>query len=68
MSTPVPVPPKKVKSIPDFLREDAPFERNKTYELIKSGALETVRIGGRQYIKMASFDRLIGETVVTKGN
>jgi hypothetical protein len=50
---------KKVKSIPAFLKEDAPWGRNKTYELIKSGDLKTVRIMGRQYVVMASFDQLI---------
>jgi hypothetical protein len=54
-------PQKKVKSIPEFLKDDAPFGRVKVYQLIASGDLETVRIGGRQYIKMASFERLIGE-------
>ena len=61
MGEPMDKPAKKVKSIPDFIREDAPFDRNKTYKLIASGDLQTVRIGGRQYIKMESFNRLIGE-------
>ena len=52
---------KKIKSIPDFLKEDAPFGRNKCFELIRSGDLKTIRIGGRQYIRMESFARLIGE-------
>jgi hypothetical protein len=51
-------PKKKIKSIPRFQEEDAPWGRNKTYELIKAGELKTVRIGGRQYIVMASFDQL----------
>jgi len=54
-----PTPQKKIKSIPDFIKEDAPFGRNKVYELIKSGDLKTVRIGGRQYVVMSTFDRLI---------
>jgi hypothetical protein len=51
-------PQKKLKSIPDFIREDAPFGRNKVYEFIRDGVLKTVRIGPRQYIVMESFNRL----------
>ena len=56
---PTPLPQKKIKSIPDFVRQDAPLGRNKIYQLIKDGSLRTVRIAGRQYIVMASFERLI---------
>ena len=52
-------PPKKIKSIPRYQREDAAWGRSKTYELIKSGDLQTVRIAGRQYVVMASHERLI---------
>jgi hypothetical protein len=52
-------PPKKIKPIPRFIEQDEPFGRTKVYDLIKSGELETVRIGGRQYVVMESFDRLI---------
>jgi hypothetical protein len=49
----------KVKSIPRYQREDAAWGRSKTFDLIKDGERKTVRIGGRQYIVMASHDRLI---------
>jgi hypothetical protein len=52
-------PPKKIKSIPRYQREDAAWGRSKTYELIRSGDLQTVRIAGRQYVVMASHERLI---------
>jgi hypothetical protein len=52
-------PAKKIKSIPRYQREDAAWGRSKTYELIKSGDLQTVRIAGRQYVVMASHERLI---------
>jgi len=51
-------PPKKIKS-PRYQREDAAWGRSKTYELIKFGDLQTVRIAGRQYVVMASHERLI---------
>jgi hypothetical protein len=54
-----PAPQKPVLSIPAFQRGPAPWGRTKTYELINSGVLKTVRIGGRNYIDMKSFDRLI---------
>ena len=47
-------PPKKIKSIPRYQREDAAWGRSKTYELIKSGDLQTVRIAGRQYVVMGT--------------
>jgi hypothetical protein len=53
-----PAPHKPVLSIPAFQRGPAPWGKTKTYDLINSGVLETVRIGGRQYIVMASFNRL----------
>jgi hypothetical protein len=49
---------KRLKSIPAFLREDAPFGHSKLYDLIRSGELEAVRIGKRWFIVMASFERL----------
>jgi hypothetical protein len=54
-----PKPKKKLKPIPAFIREDAPFGHSKVYDLIKDGTLKTVRLGGRQYIVMESFERLI---------
>ena len=51
--------PKKIKSIPRYQREDAAWGRSKTYELIKTGDLQTVRIAGRQYIVMSSHEKLI---------
>lgn len=54
-----PTPQKEIKSIPDYQREDAAWARNKTYQLISTGKLETVRIMGRQYIRMDSHRRLI---------
>jgi hypothetical protein len=53
-----PSPHKPVLSIPAFQRGPAPWGRTKTYELINSGVLETVRIGARNYIVMESFSRL----------
>jgi hypothetical protein len=49
----------KVKSIPRYQREDAAWGRSKTFELIRSGDLQTVRIGGRQSILMESHECLI---------
>ena len=53
------LPQRPILSIPAFQRGPSPWGKTKTYELINSGVLETVRIGGRQYIVMASFHRLI---------
>jgi hypothetical protein len=50
---------KPALSIPAFQRGPAPWGKTKTYELINSGVLETVRIGGRQYVVMESFNRLV---------
>jgi hypothetical protein len=49
---------KPLLSLPEFHRGPAPWRRTKTYELIASGELETVRIAGRQYLVMESFYRL----------
>jgi hypothetical protein len=49
---------KKLKPIPAFLRDDAPFARSKTFQLIKDGVIKTVRIGKRQYVDMQAFEQL----------
>jgi hypothetical protein len=53
---------KPLKSIPDFIKEDAPWGHSKTWDLIKAGTLKTVRVGRRQYILMSSFTDLIPDT------
>lgn len=54
----VPAPQRPLEPIPVFVRRIAPWGKTKTYELINAGILETVRIAGRQYIVMESFNRL----------
>jgi hypothetical protein len=51
-----------IYSISAFTKPNvSPFGRSKTYTLIAEGKLETVRVGGRQYIVTASYLKLINE-------
>jgi excisionase family DNA binding protein len=48
------------------VRDATGLGRNKIYELIKSGRLESVVIGSRRLIKKASLERLIEEGETTQ--
>ena len=49
---------KRLKSIPQFLDDDAPFKRSQLYKLVNGGTIPTVKLGKRKYIDMVAWNRL----------
>ena len=48
---------KRLKPIPRFIEEDAPFRRSHALKLISQGVIKTVPIGKRKYVDMVAWER-----------
>jgi hypothetical protein len=48
---------KRLKPIPRFIEEDAPFRRSHTLKLISQQIIKTVQIGKRKYVDMVAWER-----------
>jgi hypothetical protein len=48
---------KRLKPIPRFVEDDAPFRRSHALKLISQGVIKTVTIGKRRYVDMEAWDR-----------
>jgi excisionase family DNA binding protein len=56
-----------VYSIPRTMALLGGISRSSTYELVRRGELQAVKVGGRRMIVAASLDRLIAEQLAAAG-